>query len=151
MVLAIGFLNKTIKGVEDLVNLAIDALKTVAKAASMVPGISFSIDIPHVHFEPIHTFQTGGFPEDGLFMANHNELVGQFDNGKTAVANNEQIVDGISQGVRQAVADLLEPYLSELVSSNREIADKDSTVNIDGRELVSATDERRNRNGFSFA
>ena len=84
-------------------------------------------------------------------MANHNELVGQFDNGKTAVANNEQIVDGISQGVRQAVADLLEPYLSELVSSNREIADKDSTVNIDGRELVSATDERRNRNGFSFA
>mgnify|MGYP007054436995 FL=1 len=126
-------------------------MKKLAEAASKVPGINFSIDIPNVSFPRIPTFQVGGFPEDGLFMANHNELVGQFSNGKTAVANNEQIVDGISQGVRQAVADLLEPYLSELVNSNREIADKDSTINIDGRELVSATDERRNRNGFSFA
>lgn len=147
---AIGFLNGVIAGVESLVNRAIDGLKKLAEAASKVPGISFSIDIPNVSFPRIPTFQVGGFPEDGLFMANHNELVGQFSNGKTAVANNEQIVEGISQGVRQAVADLLEPYLSELVNSNREIADKDSTINIDGRELVSATDERRNRNGFSF-
>ena len=40
-------------------------------------------------------FATGGFPEDGLFFANHNELVGQFSNGKTAVANNAQITEGI--------------------------------------------------------
>lgn len=48
------------------------------------------------------TFNTGGFPEDGLFMANHSELVGRFSNGKTAVANNEQIVQGISSGVSSA-------------------------------------------------
>lgn len=148
---AIGFLNGVISGVESLVNHAIDGLKKLAEAASKIPGISFSIDIPNVSLPRIPKFSTGGFPEDGLFMANHNELVGQFSNGKTAVANNEQIVEGISQGVRQAVTDLLEPYLAELVNSNREIADKDSTINIDGRELVSATDERRNRNGFSFA
>lgn len=47
-------------------------------------------------------FATGGFPEDGLFFANHNELVGKFTNGKTAVANNEQIVSGIASGVRDA-------------------------------------------------
>ena len=47
-------------------------------------------------------FATGGFPEDGLFMANHNELVGKFSNGKTAVANNDQIVSGITSGVSQA-------------------------------------------------
>lgn len=46
---------------------------------------------------------TGGFPEDGVFMANHGELVGQFSNGKTAVANNKQIVDGIEAGVYRAV------------------------------------------------
>lgn len=148
---AIGFLNGVIEGVESLVNRAIEGLRKLAAAASKVPGISFSIDIENVSFPRIPTFQTGGFPEDGLFMANHNELVGQFGNGKTAVANNEQIVEGISKGVREAVADLLEPYLSELVSSNREIADKDSTVNIDGRELVTAMDDRKNRNGFSFA
>lgn len=47
-------------------------------------------------------FATGGFPEDGLFFANHNEMVGKFTNGKTAVANNEQIVSGIASGVRDA-------------------------------------------------
>ena len=43
----------------------------------------------------IQTYKTGGFPEDGLFFANHDELVGQFSNGKTAVANNAQITEGI--------------------------------------------------------
>lgn len=47
-------------------------------------------------------YATGGFPEDGLFWANHNELVGRFSNGKTAVANNDQIVAGISAGVEDA-------------------------------------------------
>lgn len=42
-------------------------------------------------------FATGGFPEDGLFMANHGELVGQFANGRTAVANNAQIEAGIEE------------------------------------------------------
>lgn len=46
---------------------------------------------------PIKTYSVGGFPEDGLFMANHSELVGRFSNGKTAVANNQQITDGIEE------------------------------------------------------
>ena len=73
----------------------------------------------------IPTFATGGFPEDGLFMANHNELVGQFSNGKTAVANNEQITDGIKQGVREAVAEVLVPYLSDIAQSSRVTANKE--------------------------
>ena len=52
----------------------------------------------------IPKYATGGFPEDGMFMANHGEMVGQFANGKTAVANNEQIVEGIRQGVYDAVS-----------------------------------------------
>ena len=48
-------------------------------------------------------YATGGFPEDGLFFANSGELVGQFSNGKTAVANNDQIVTGITQGVYNAM------------------------------------------------
>ena len=47
-------------------------------------------------------FARGGFPEDGLFYANHSELVGKFSNGKNAVANNAQIIDGIANGVYQA-------------------------------------------------
>lgn len=54
-------------------------------------------------------YATGGFPEDGLFYANHGELVGKFSNGRTAVANNEQITAGIEQaayrGMMQAIKD----------------------------------------------
>ncbi len=45
----------------------------------------------------------GGIVEDGLFMANHGELVGGFSNGRTAVANNDMIIEGIEQGVYNAV------------------------------------------------
>ena len=36
-------------------------------------------------------------------MANRNELVGNFSNGKTAVANNAQITDGIEAAVTNAM------------------------------------------------
>ena len=49
----------------------------------------------------IPQYKAGGFPEDGLFYANHNELVGKFSNGQTAVANNEQITEGISDAVQR--------------------------------------------------
>ena len=48
-------------------------------------------------------YANGGFPEDGFFYANHTELVGKFSNGKTAVANNDQIIEGIYKGVYSAV------------------------------------------------
>jgi hypothetical protein len=48
-------------------------------------------------------YATGGFPEDGLFFANSGEMVGKFSNGRTAVANNDQIVTGITQGVYNAM------------------------------------------------
>lgn len=101
----------------------------------------------------IPTFETGGFPEDGLFWANHNELVGQFSNGRTAVANNEQIIEGIKQGVYEAVTSANQSnnqevmLLQELISAVRE----GKTIEIDGRELVSAINERTERNGFAFS
>ena len=54
-------------------------------------------------------YATGGFPEDGLFYANHGEMVGKFSNGKTAVANNDQITDGIRQAV---VEGMMEVFMS---------------------------------------
>ena len=51
----------------------------------------------------IKAYANGGFPEDGLFYANHNELVGKFNNGRTAVANNEDISKGIEQASFQGM------------------------------------------------
>lgn len=61
-------------------------------------GKSFTVDLPK-----ISGYATGGFPEDGLFFANSTEVVGKFSNGKTAVANNEQITDGIARAVFNAI------------------------------------------------
>lgn len=150
---AIEFLNGVISGVESLVNHAIDGLKKLAEAASKIPGISFSIDIPNVSLPRIPKFSTGGFPEDGLFMANHNELVGQFSNGKTAVASNEMIVAGIEEAAYRGFSRAYEDnsreanLLSEILDAVRE----GKEISIDGRSLVSAVEERSNRNGFSFA
>jgi hypothetical protein len=52
-----------------------------------------------------YTYATGGFPSTGeAFIARENgpELVGTIGN-RTAVANNDQIVDSVSRGVYQAV------------------------------------------------
>jgi hypothetical protein len=51
----------------------------------------------------IPAFATGGFPEDGMFYANSGELVGRFANGRTAVANNAQIIEGIENAVYRAM------------------------------------------------
>ena len=76
-------------------------------------------------------FARGGFPEDGLFMANHNELVGQFDNGKTAVANNEQITTGIANAVYSAI-------MSANAGGGGNARYINNTIQIDGRTIARA-------------
>ena len=49
----------------------------------------------------VRYYAMGGFPEDGWFRANHGELMGKFDNGKSVVANNRQITQGIADAVYQ--------------------------------------------------
>ncbi len=119
-----------------------------------VLGETYEIGIPafSVSLGKLPTFATGGFPEDGLFFANHNELVGQFSNGKTAVANNEMIVAGIEEaayrGFSRANAENTREValLEELIVAVREGKD----IQIDGRSLVAAYDERKVRNGYVF-
>ncbi len=72
---------------------------------SLVLKLANSLKIPG--------YKVGGFPEDGLFYANHNELVGKFSNGKTAVANNDQIVKGIAEGIGPVVYSAVKQAISE--------------------------------------
>ena len=117
-----------------------------------VMGQEFKIDLPgfEVQLGRLPMYQTGGFPEDGLFMANHNELVGKFSNGKTAVANNEQIVAGIEYGVERAVERALAPYLSDIARNTRETADKDMSVNIGDRDVARANARGRKSLGYAL-
>ncbi len=68
-------------------------------------GVNVATKIAEIAKESIKKFASGGFPDTGeLFVAREAgpELVGRI-NGKTAVANNDQIVSGISSGVFNAV------------------------------------------------
>jgi hypothetical protein len=95
----IGIFNQMIKSINQAMQVSWDDIdfggeKVVQKGKAQLLKIS-----------PIQSFSLGGFPdgENGLFFANSSEMVGRFTNGKTAVANNDQIVAGIEQGVYNAV------------------------------------------------
>lgn len=152
---AIGMLNKVIDAAEKMANSVIDALNSIkVDIPSWIPGIggnSFGLNLPKVSIPRIPQFEMGGFPEDGLFYANHNELVGEFTNGRTAVANNEMIVEGIKNGVRDAVAEILAPYLADIAQNTRETADKDFGVTLEGRETVDWLRQQSDRMGVRFA
>lgn len=87
-------------------------------------------------------FAKGGMVEDGLFMANHTELVGTFSNGKTAVANNAQIVEGIQSGVYSAVMSAMNNS-----SSNSEYISNEIIVDgeVIARSITKAQEKRDRR------
>lgn len=149
----VDVLNNVISALESMINSAIAGINDLLSKineSGLGEFIGLELNISNVSFGRIPHFSVGGFPEDGLFYANHNELVGQFSNGKTVVANNEQITEGIKQGVREAVADMLAPYLAEIAQNTRETADKDFEVSLDGRSLLDGLNQRSVRNGYSF-
>lgn len=98
------------------------------------------IQAGNINLGKIPTFATGGFPEDGLFFANHGEMVGQFSNGNTAVANNSQIVEGIKAGVKSAVSEALTPYLSQIAQNTSE--NSGIKVELDGKVIYDSTVEQ---------
>ena len=82
----------------------------------------------------VQTYSTGGFPEDGLFMANHGELVGKFNNGKTAVANNDQITTAFAQAITNTLAPAIYAAVSQAVSENQ--SQQTGDVYLDGTKLT---------------
>lgn len=99
---ATGEVVKSFEEMEEPINSVLDNITDKLKEMrKLIPAFSFGTGF---FVKPnFQSYSTGGFPEDGLFMANHNELVGQFSNGKTAVANNQQITQGIADAVYPAV------------------------------------------------
>ncbi len=96
----------------------------------------------------IPKYRAGGFPEDGLFYANHTELVGRFSNGQTAVANNGQITQGIAEAIYPAVYNAVSSAMRNNGTSGS--VDISLQLNLDGdavyKNVVKRTREGRDRN-----
>ena len=132
-------------GFENAFTLAFDAVKQLWNSFADWLNSKLTFDIEPVNIAGVEifggatlnlgklpTFSNGGFPEDGLFMANHNELVGQFSNGRSVVANNEQITEGIAIAVQNANSELLTEIRrqNELLQiiANKPVIDKGDIV-----------------------
>lgn len=86
------------------------------------------------------TFATGGFPTEGeMFIANEAgpELVGRIGN-RTAVANNDQIIEGISGGVSDANIGVINAVMAIGNMITKAVNDKDSNTYVDGYLLSKA-------------
>lgn len=114
-------------------------------------GLDDSDDWDYGTNSPVRGFATGGFPNTGeMFLARERgpELVGRIG-GRTAVANNDQIVAGIESGVYNAVSKAMSEVLSSY-AQNGDIAIIETHVDMDGRTLVKQTDKVVRRGGFNF-
>ena len=121
--------------------------KAAAEAAKEALDQLESLRQQYKLYEDVHTgiggkFATGGFPEDGLFYANSQELVGRFSNGRTAVANNLQILEGIKQAVLEALQ-----TAGGMDGGNWTIQVVDTDGNIKAEQIISAAERRNRRDG----
>lgn len=89
---------------------------------------NYSVDVWTGQWTGVPQLASGGFPEDGFFFANHNEMVGQFSNGRTAVANNEEITEGIRRAVVEGMTTVL--------SGNS--GTQNINVYLDGKQITNA-------------
>ena len=136
-------------GIEVPVNSALGTLErtmngSLKKVNNITPGTtSISLD----RFLPvgmIGKMASGGYVDEGqLFIAREAgaEMVGSM-NGHTAVANNDQIVEGIYQGVYNAVVSAM----------GQNTGSKTSNVNVylDGKQITAAVEQRQRERGATI-
>lgn len=137
-----GIINIFERGVNFIIKMLNKLSWEVPDWVPLIGGKTFGFNIKPIS---IPRLKNGGFPdgEDGLFYANHNELVGKFSNGRTAVANNDQIVAGIRSGVYDASQEQ-NNLLREQNKLLRQILEKESggEINI---TTISKAQSRANR------
>lgn len=91
------------------------------------------------------TYAQGGFPSVGeMFIAREAgpEMVGNIG-GRTAVANNDQIVEAVSRGVYEAVAAAMGSYLG---------GQPDQAINVylDGKQITAVVEKRQKERGVTL-
>lgn len=166
----IGFVNLIIGGVEAGINLIISLVNSalgvllgaikgvwntiagVIETIGKVIGLDFNIHIkgdilkiPKITIPRVPTFANGGYPSKGVFLMNEGnsaEMLGTI-NGRTAVANNDQIAG--------ALANALAPLLGSVVSAVENVAGSDRPIVLyaDSREIARASQKGSKKLGYN--
>ena len=156
--------NHILTGLENAVNYVIDGLNDLIAAANKVSKLlGFKLNainevqlnrVEHIgdtvinvgaaNSTKINGYAQGGIPTYGeLFIARENgvpEMVGQLG-GRTAVANNDQIVEAVSQGVFQAVSSAL---------ANGKQQDSSFNIFLDGKQITASVEKVQRQRGLDI-
>ena len=163
----VGSLNSVFSATMGILRVVITSITTLSGAAvglmiggpigaaigagiGAAAGITASLLIkdPKIAIDPITAFATGGFPTTGqLFCAREAgpELVGTL-NDRTAVVNNDQIVESVSQGVYRANVPL-EKAMRQVL---RAIQEKDTSISLDGKVITNTIERIQKERGLSL-
>lgn len=135
----IGLVNGVIDAINDMFHIQFNGLSV--KGITLIPAFDIRlVDIPHIPF-----FEDGGFPNEGqLFIAREAgaEMVGAMGH-RTAVANNDQIVEGISAGV--SIAN--DGVIAAIYALLNVVEEKDMSVVIGDNEIGHSYDRYKEKRG----
>lgn len=135
----IGLVNGVIDAINDMFHIQFNGLSVMG--ITLIPAFDIRlVDIPHIPF-----FEDGGFPNEGqLFIAREAgaEMVGTMGR-RTAVANNDQIVEGISTGV--SIAN--DGVIAAIYALLNVVEEKDMSVVIGDNEIGHSYDRYKEKRG----
>ena len=135
----IGLVNGVIDAINDMFHIQFNGLSVMG--ITLIPAFDIRlVDISHIPF-----FEDGGFPDEGqLFIAREAgaEMVGAMGR-RTAVANNDQIVEGISAGV--SVAN--DGVIAAIYALLNVVEEKDMSVVIGDNEIGHSYDRYKEKRG----
>lgn len=119
-------------------------ISNMQNALSKIKPVNAHVNVGYTRME---AYASGGFPDQGeMFIAREAgpELVGRIGN-KTAVANNDQIVDGVSAGVRNANEPVVTAIYAMAQRIITTIEENGGGVYLDGKRISQKTTEVQNR------
>lgn len=135
----IGLVNGVIDAINDMFHIQFNGLSVMG--ITLIPAFDIRlVDIPHIPF-----FEDGGFPNEGqLFIAREAgaEMVGAMGR-RTAVANNDQIVEGISAGV--SIAN--DGVIAAIYALLNVVEEKDMSIVIGDNEIGHSYDRYKEKRG----
>lgn len=134
-------INKLIGGFNDLVQWGADVIGANWGGVDLIQEV-------HLTRIAVPEYADGGFPEQGqMFIAREAgaEMVGSIGR-KTAVANNDQIVAGIANGVASANSES-NALLREQNELLRAMLAKESGVYLDGKKITQSVEKHQRERG----
>lgn len=172
-----GIFNALVSIVEGTVNIIIDGLnffldKFNGVVTSVGDVIGIDISIPSIPKLELPRFEKGGITLTHTIAEisefNRPEAILPLSDSRAMGMIADSIMENADYGYRSSEGDIkgmvrevvheevsylvqsIAPYLGDISHNTRETANKDMSLNLDGRELIGALDEKNQSMGFNF-